>query len=30
LFEDFVWRTFFSKTLNADCQNQLLQTRHGC
>lgn len=28
LFEDFVWRTFFSKTLNADCQTQLMQTRH--
>ena len=28
LFEDFVWRTFFSKTLNADCQAQLMQTRH--
>ena len=28
LFEDFVWRTFFSKTLNADCQSQLLQTHH--
>jgi glycosyltransferase involved in cell wall biosynthesis len=28
LFEDFVWRTFFSKTLNASCQPQLTRTRH--
>lgn len=28
LFEDFVWRTFFSKTLNASVQPQLLHTRH--
>lgn len=28
LFEDFVWRTFFSKTLNASVQPQLLGTRH--
>jgi len=28
LFEDFVWRTFFSQTLNAGCQPQLLRTRH--
>jgi glycosyltransferase involved in cell wall biosynthesis len=28
LFEDFVWRTFFSKTLNASVQPQLLRTRH--
>jgi len=28
LFEDFVWRTFFSKTLNASCQPALTGTRH--
>ncbi len=28
LFEDFVWRTFFSKTLNASVQPQLTGTRH--
>ena len=28
LFEDFVWRTFFSKTLNANHQPQLMHTRH--
>lgn len=28
LFEDFVWRTFFSKTLNASMQPQLTGTRH--
>ena len=28
LFEDFVWRTFFSKTLNANCQPLLTRTRH--
>jgi glycosyltransferase involved in cell wall biosynthesis len=28
LFEDFVWRTFFSKTLNASVQPLLQRTRH--
>lgn len=28
LFEDFVWRTFFSKTLNASVQPQLQGTHH--